>query len=194
MEKEILDPRALREVRRMNAAFLGLLYHCHGTPMASRLDGRSGLVGLIVALSPAEAQTLCTSRAALFSLQLDQPQASPAGVAEEALAAEKGETARLVREFGLVAAGYAWHLSQTSPLAASLLLGWSREQARSFSALSLADVVRTTLACSPAVRLRMCGHPKFWLDLIRCARHEDRRGWEVAQTWSTQFINKSEAP
>ena len=194
MEREILDPRALREVRRMNSAFLGLLYHCHGTPMASRLDGRSGLLGLIVALTPAEAQTLCTSRAALFSLQLDQREVNPRGVAEEALGAETGESVRLVREFGLVASGYAWHLSQTSPMAASLLLGWSREQARSFSALSLADVVRATLACSPAVQIRMCGHPRFWLDLIRCARHKDRRGWEVAQTWSTQFIQKSEAP
>ncbi len=188
MEKEILDPRAFKEIRRMNAAFLGLLYHCHGTPMASRLDGRSGLLGLIVALTPAEAKILCTARAALFSLQLDGSEAPPHGVAEEAQATETGESIRLVREFGLVASGYAWHLSQTSPLAASLLLGWSREQARDFSALSLADVVRATLARSPPVRLRMCGHPKFWLDLIRCARHKDGRGWEVAKTWSTQFV------
>ena len=88
MEKEILDPRAFKEIRRMNAAFLGLLYHCHGTPMASRLDGRSGLLGLIVSLTPAEAKTLCTARAALFSLQLDGSEAPPHGVAEEAQATE----------------------------------------------------------------------------------------------------------
>ncbi|MCJ7555974.1 MAG: hypothetical protein MUP90_03550 [Gammaproteobacteria bacterium] len=190
MEKEILDPRAFKEVCRMNAAFLGLLYHCHGTPMASRLDGRSGLLELIVALTPLEAQILCTARAALFSLQLEKPQVIAQGVAEEALAPETGESHRLVREFGLVASGFAWHLSRTSPLAASLLLGWSRERAREFSALSLADVVRATLACSPSVQLRMCGHPRFWHDLIRSARHKDGRGWEVARTWSTQFINK----
>jgi hypothetical protein len=190
MEKEILDARAFKEVRRMNAAFMGLLYHCHGTPMASRLDGRSGLLGLIVALSPLEAQILCTARAALFSLQLEKPEEIARGVAEEARALETTESDRLVREFGLVASGFAWHLSRTSPLAASLLMGWSRERAREFSALSLADVVRATLACSPAVRLRMCEHPRFWHDLIRSARHKDGRGWEVARTWSAQFVNQ----
>jgi len=190
MEKEILDPRAFKEVRRMNAAFLGLLYHCHGTPMASRLDGRSGLLGLIVALTPLEAQILCTARIALFSLQLEKPQEIVQGVAEEALAPDTGESDRLVREFGLVASGFAWHLSQTSLLAASLLLGWSRERAREFSSLSLADVVRATLACSPSVQLQMCERPRFWGDLIRSARHKDGRGWEVARTWSAQFINQ----
>jgi hypothetical protein len=195
MAKEVLDRRALREVRRLNSAFLALLCHCQSSPLAGKMDGRSGLLDRIVALSPGHAKVLCSAKVALFSLRMDWPGSGhPSGVAENSLAPDQCAADRLVREFGLVASGFAWHLSQTSPLATSLLLGWSRARAREFSALSLADVVRGNLACSPAVRLRLCRHPRFWPDLIRSATHENGRGWEVKQTWSTQFVSPGRRP
>jgi hypothetical protein len=195
MPREALDPRSLQELHRLNSAFLTLLRHCRDTPLAARLDRRSGLLDRVVSLDPGQSRVLCTTSSALFSLQLDFPGAlAPNGVAEEIITCELEPRDRLVREFGLVVCGFAWHLSQTSPLAASILLGWTRSVASELAGFALADVVRANLACTPAVRLRMCRHPRFWPDLIRDVVRGRRRDWAVRQTWSAQFIGRGPGP
>jgi hypothetical protein len=190
MEREVLDRRAFGELRRLNAAFLALIHHCQGSAMASRLDCRSGLSEMIAGLDPDQAELLCTTRAALFSLKLDTRPGQLMGVAEQARISGDSADELMVREFGLVASSYAWHLSQTSPMAASLVLGWSRERVLELAALSLADVVRATLACKPAVTLRMWAHPRFWPDLLCSVRDPGDKGWEVARAWSAQFVSQ----
>ncbi len=190
MEREVLDRRAFGELRRLNAAFLALIHHCQGSGMASRLDCRSGLSEMITGLDPDQAELLCTARAALFSLKLDTRPAQLMGVAEQARFPDDSADDLMVREFGLVASSYAWHLSQTSPMAAALILGWSRERVLELGSLSLADVVRATLACKPAVTLRMWAHPRFWPDLLCSVRDPRDKGWEVARAWSAQFVSQ----
>ncbi|MDH3401581.1 MAG: hypothetical protein OEM03_11530 [Chromatiales bacterium] len=190
MEREVLDRRAFGELRRLNTAFLALIHHCRGSAMASRLDCRSGFSEMIAGLDPEQAELLCTTRAALFSLKLDTRPAELMGVAEQASFSDDGADELMVREFGLVAASYAWHLSQTSPMAAALILGWSRERVLELGSLSLADVVRATLACKPAVTLRMWAHPRFWPDLLCSVRDPGDKGWEVARAWSAQFVSQ----
>ncbi len=190
MEREVLDRRAFGELRRLNVAFLALIHHCQGSGMASRLDCRSGLSEMITGLDPDQAELLCTARAALFSLKLDTRPAQLMGVAEQARFPDDSADDLMVREFGLVASSYAWHLSQTSPMAAALILGWSRERVLELGSLSLADVVRATLACKPAVTLRMWAHPRFWPDLLCSVRDPGDKGWEVARAWSAQFVSQ----
>ena len=190
MEREVLDSRAFGELRRLNSAFLALIQHCQGSAMARRLDCRSGLSETIARLDPAQASLLSTSRAALFSLKLDTRPGQVLGVAEQLLRPmDESADDLMVREFGLVASNYAWHLSQTSPMAAALMFGWSRERVLELGGLSLADVVRATLACKPAVTLRMWSHPRFWPDLLRGVRDPEAGGWEVARAWSAQFVS-----
>lgn len=190
MEREVLDRRAFGELSRLNAAFLALIHHCRGSAMAMRLDCRSGLSETIAGLDPGQAELLCTTRAALFSLRLDTRPGQMMGVAEQVGTPDGGAEELLVREFGLVASSYAWHLSQTSPMAAALILGWSRERVLELGGLSLAEVVRATLACKPAVTLRMWAHPRFWPDLLCSVRDPGDGGWEVARAWSAQFVSR----
>lgn len=190
MEREVLDRRAFGELRRLNGAFLALIHHCRGSAMARRLDCRSGLSEAIAGLDPEQAEMLCTARVALFSLKLETRPGQLLGVAEQARPSGGSAEELLVREFGLVASSYAWHLSQTSPMAAALILGWSRERVLELGALSLADVVRATLASAPAVTVRMWAHPRFWPDLLCSVRDPGDRGWEVARTWSAQFVSQ----
>jgi len=190
MEKEVLDRRAYGELSRLNAAFLALIHHCRGSAMARRLDCRTGLSETIAGLNPDQAEMLCTTRTALFSLNLDTRPGQLMGVAEHVRTSDASADELLVREFGLVASSYAWHLSQTSPMAAALVLGWSRERVLELGSLSLADVVRATLACKPAVTLTMWAHPRFWPDLLCSVRDPGDKGWEVARAWSAQFISQ----
>ena len=190
MEREVLDRRAFAELCRLNAAFLALIHHCQGSATARRLDCRSGLSEMIAGLDAGQAEMLCTTRAALFALKIDTRPARQMGVAEQPGSTEDSAEELLVRKFGLVASSYAWHLSQTSPMAAALILGWSRERVLELGSLSLADVVRATLACRPAVTLRMWAHPRFWPDLLCSVRDPGDRGWEVARTWSAQFVSR----
>lgn len=189
MAIEALDPRIFQEVSRLNGAFLRLLGHCEGTAVGRLLDRGSGMSRRLLALEPEQVEILCTTRSALFTLVIHPGELPAQGVAEDPPGVERGPEWYLAREFSLVAACFAWHLSQTSTLAAALALGWSRERVLALAEQPLTRVVQATRARAPGVHLKMFSHASFWDDLIRCVCHPNRRTWEVASIWSAQFIS-----
>lgn len=189
MVMEKLDARTFQEVSRLNGAFLRLLGHCEGTAMGRQLDRGSGMTRRLMALEPEQARILCTTRSALFTLAIRPGELLSEGVAEESPDMGLGAEWHLAREFSLVAACYAWHLSQVSALAASIALGWSREKVLALAALPLTQVAQATRVSVPGVHLKMSSRANFWDELIRCARNPDRKAWEVASIWSAQFIS-----
>lgn len=186
MRVETLEQRDLLETGRLNLAFLRLLPRYHGSPIEQVLAGETGIIGRLRDMEPSRLARLARCPMALFALpggkpgpmEVGEPSSVPAGDA-------------MLREFSLVAACFAWHLCQSNPTAASLLLGWPRERCRRVAGDSLANLVQGISRSSPGVRLRMAGHPGFWRDLLECVEQDDGARWQVARVWGPQFTSRS---
>jgi len=184
MRTEALDQRALEEIGRLNLAFLKLLVDYRGSSLERSLVGDTAAIAGLYVMAPRQLENLARIPVALFSLP-GCP--STAAVCEHPVSRQAGDAG--IREFGLVASCFAWHLCFNSPLAASMLLGWPRSRCRTVGSCNLASLVQSTSRCWPAVRLRMPRNPRFWGDLMRCAQENDETSWEVARVWGTQFMS-----
>jgi len=182
---DTLGQRALLETGRLNMAFLRLLPRYHGSPMERALAGETGIIGRLRDMEPSRLARLARCPMALFTLSSGT--LVPMQIGEPAAACAQDA---MLREFSLVAACFVWHLCQSNPTAASLLLGWPRERCRAMAGDSLADLVQGVSRSPPGVRLRMAGHAAFWRDLLECAEQDDGARWQVARVWGSQFVSR----
>lgn len=184
MRNEALEQRAMEELGRLNLAFLRLLIHYRGSSLERPMVGDSAAIGGLCALAPQQLDSLARYPVALFSLPGSQVLGE---VGEPGIPSHSGDSA--LREFGLVASCFAWHLCFISPLAASMLLGWPRARCRMVASCHLLSLIQSTSRCWPSVRLRMATNLRFWDDLMSCVQDQDEPRWQVARVWGAQFMS-----
>lgn len=171
-QRTVLDAGTLDSVRHANAEFLELV--ARGCQRASEGDvlglGRP-LAVRIAALGTAARDFASGCPYSLFNVRFEDAQFWRGLVRDAqrplagALAPAAGDEAAFVR----TAVFLAWHLAQSSDLAAAIALGMTPEVQAAWRTLALPNVDRAARLALPQLRARWGGHTRFWPKLLDAA-------------------------
>jgi hypothetical protein len=163
----VLDEDVLAAVREANLAFLALVAERHAREPRSRAVGLAPAAAARIAALDGDARRAAAgSPYTLFNLRFEEPPlvhgpAPGRGAAGEAALARTGVF-------------LAWHLAQSSPLAAALALGMALPVAHAWRVLPLSALDGVAAAALPFLAARWADHPVFWTKLLDAAEVLDR--------------------
>lgn len=167
-ERTVLDTGTLDSVRHANERFLDLVTRGHArTPDAAVLGLGPDNARRIAALAPAPREVASRCPYSLFNLRFEDAAFWRTVVRDArgpapAPSCEEGTFAR-------TAVFLAWHLAQSSDLAAAIVLGMTPEVQVAWRGLPLPSVDRAATLALPHLRARWGAHARFWPKLLDAA-------------------------
>lgn len=189
-EHSLLDPATRRALGSVNEAFLAL-----ATELAE--EGRLRLIAGLPAraidalIHPEAGPRLCERLPyALFDLRFgdgafwEAEAAAASGVQDAAAAPACDER---MAAFARAAVLLAWHLAQTRPAAARIVLGSAPATIAALARLPVAAVDRLARRVAPALNARFGSRARFWLQFEGCATHPDDRSVDLLQRLGLQI-------
>lgn len=170
-QRTVLDEGTLDSVRHANDEFLDLVARGYERSREGDLLGLGRPTARrIAALGLGARDFASRCPYSLFNLRFEDA-AFWRGVIRDAQRPLAGAQSGSAEEaaFARTAVFLAWHLAQSSDLAAALALGMTREVQAAWRTLPLPNVDRAATLALPQLRARWGGHARFWPKLLDAA-------------------------
>lgn len=180
MRCKSLDNRLRAELKSLNTGLLRLLVHHWEAP--EHLGLGHPIAAQLRALPPAELDYIAGTPVLLAGFEV--PPTGEAGVAADAETAAQVYAVRaeepLARATSLFAAAlltWLWKMEHTDRLVTALCIGTQYPLPR----LGVPEIEQLAAEASARLRVRFRDHPRFWPDLLRAARSNNREWRELSR-------------